>query len=144
MPMGFSRQEYWRGLPCPSPGDPPDPGIVPTSLMSPALTGGFLTTEPPGMCVCAQSFSRVQIFVIPWTVARQAPLSVGFSRQEYWSGVPFPPPRDLPGPGMEPQFLAPSALAGRFFTTGPPGEAFLYPFIYGWTLRLFTCLGYCK
>ena len=45
MPMGFSRQEYWRGLPCPSPGDPPDPGIVPISLMSPALACGFFTTR---------------------------------------------------------------------------------------------------
>ena len=41
-------------------------------------------------------------FATPWTVALQAPLSMGFSRQEYWSGLPFPPPGDLPGPGMEP------------------------------------------
>ena len=43
--MGFSRQEYWRGLPCPLPGDLPDPGIEPTPLMSPALAGGFFTTS---------------------------------------------------------------------------------------------------
>ena len=43
--MGFSRQEYWSGLPCPPPGDPPDPGIEPTSLIFPALTGGFFTTS---------------------------------------------------------------------------------------------------
>ena len=46
-------------------------------------------------------FSRVRLFVTPWTVARQAPLSMGFSRQEYWSGLPCPPPGDLPSPGME-------------------------------------------
>ena len=48
-----------------------------------------------------KSLSRVQLFVTPWTVAHQAPLSMGFSRQEYWSGLPFPSPRDLPDPGIE-------------------------------------------
>ena len=57
----------------------------------------------------------------PWTVAHQAPLSTGFPRQEYWSGLPFPSPGDLPNPGIEPS----SALAGRFFTVEPPGK-FLY------------------
>ena len=47
-------------------------------------------------------FSRVQLFATPWTVASQAPLSMGFPRQEFWSGLPFPPPEDLPGPGIEP------------------------------------------
>ena len=47
-------------------------------------------------------FSHVQLLVIPWTVAHQAPLSMGFSRQEYWSGLPCPPPGDLPDPGTEP------------------------------------------
>ena len=54
-----------------------------------------------------------------WTVAHQAPLSMGLSRQEYWSGLPFPPPRDLPDPGIDP---ASAALAGGFFTTKPPGK----------------------
>ena len=58
----------------------------------------------------------------PWTSARQAPLSMEFSRQEYWSGLPFPTPGDLPHPGIEPTPLASSALAGRFFTTEPPGK----------------------
>ena len=49
------------------------------------------------------TLSRVQLFVTPWTVACQAPLSMGFSRQEYWSGLPFPPPGDLPDPGTEPR-----------------------------------------
>ena len=47
--------------------------------------------------------SRVQLFATPWTVAYQAPLSMGFSRQEYWSGLPFPSPGDLPNPGIEPR-----------------------------------------
>ena len=55
----------------------------------------------------------------PWAVAHQAPLSMEFPKQEYWSVLPFPPPGDLPGPGMEP--MSP-ALVGRFFTTKPPGK----------------------
>ena len=62
----------------------------------------------------AQSLSRVHLFVTPWTVAHQAPLSMGLSQQEYWSGLSFPPPQDLSNPGIKPE--AP-ALAGRFFTT---------------------------
>ena len=68
------------------------------------------------------SFSRVQCFVTLWTVARQAPLSMGFSRQEYWSGLPFPSPGDLPDPGTDPTALLSPALAGTFFTTAPPGK----------------------
>ena len=69
-------------------------------------------------------FSRVQRFVTPWTVAHQAPLSMGFSRQEYWGELPCPPPGDLPDPGIEPKSLMPSALAGEFFTTGVTWEPF--------------------
>ena len=58
----------------------------------------------------------------PWTVARQAPLSMGFSRQEYWSGLPFPSPGDLLDPGTEPRALVSSALVGGFFTMEPPGK----------------------
>ena len=54
------------------------------------------------VCVCVQSLSCVQLFVTPWTVAHQALLSMGFSRQEYWSGLPFPSPGDLPDPGIKP------------------------------------------
>ena len=64
-------------------------------------------------------FSRVQLFVTPWTVAYQAPLSMGFSGEESWSGLPFPPLGDLPDPGIEP---ASFALAGGFFTSEPPGK----------------------
>ena len=64
------------------------------------------------ICVCVLScFSRVWLIVTLWTVARQAPLSVGFSRQEYWSGLPCPPPRDLPDPGMEP--MSHASCTGR-------------------------------
>ena len=62
--------------------------------------------------------SRVRLSVTPWTVARQAPLSMGFPRQEDWSGLPFPPPGDLPDPGVEPACLMSPVLAGGFFTTG--------------------------
>ena len=64
-----------------------------------------------------ESLSRVQLFATPWTVAYQAPLSMGFSRQEYWSGLPFPSPGDLPDPGIEPMSLMSPALADRFFIT---------------------------
>ena len=63
-----------------------------------------------------QMLNHVQLFVIPWTIAHQAPLSMGFSRQEYWSGLPFPLPGDLPNSGIKPASLT-SALAGKFFTT---------------------------
>ena len=56
-------------------------------------------------------------FETPWTVACQVPLSIRFSRQEYWGGLPFPSPGDLPGPGIKSL-----ALTGRFFTTEPPGK----------------------
>ena len=67
-------------------------------------------------------FSRVQLFATPWTVACQAPLSVGFSRQEYWSELLCPPPGDLSNPGIEPASVASPPLAGEFFTTVPSGK----------------------
>ena len=57
--MGFSRQEYWSGLPFPSPGDLPDPGIKPASPVSPALAGGFLTTEPPARDAHCEGYKQV-------------------------------------------------------------------------------------
>ena len=74
-------------------------------------------------CACTLScFSCVQLVVTPWTVARQAPLSMEFSRQEYWNGLPFPSPGDLPDLGIKPiSFISP-ALAGRFFTTSTTWE----------------------
>ena len=58
-------------------------------------------------------------FVTPWIVAHQSPLPMEFLKQEYWRGLPFPSPGDFPDPGIEP--VSP-ALAGRFFTTEPPGK----------------------
>ena len=86
-------------------------------------TGCFKTSireqlTPCHACVLSP-FSRVQLFDTPWTVARQAPLSMGFSRQEYWSGLLFPAPGDLPDPGIEPRS---PALTGRFFITLLPGK----------------------
>ena len=66
-----------------------------------------------------KSLSRVRLFGTPWTVAYQAPPSVGFSRQEYWSGLPFPSPGDLPNPGIEPR--SPALLADAL-PSEPPGE----------------------
>ena len=143
--MGFSRQEYWSGLPFPSPGDPPDPGIEVASLMSPASQVDSLLSKlpekphsvnaaaaaakslqscptlcdpidgsPPGSAfpeilqvrtlewvvisfsnawkwkVKVKLISRVRLLATPWTAAYQAPPSMGFSRQEYWSGAPLP------------------------------------------------------
>ena len=65
--------------------------------------------------VCFQLLSRVQLFVTPWTVAHQAPLSLEFFWQECWSGVPFPTPGDLPNLGIVPSSFASPALAHRFF-----------------------------
>ena len=66
--------------------------------------------------------SHVQLFVTPWTAAHKPPLSMEFSRQEYWSGLPFPTPEDLPYPGIEPASPVSPALAGGCFTTEPPGK----------------------
>ena len=62
-------------------------------------------------------FSHVQLFATLWIVTWQTPLSMGFSRQEYWGGLPFPTPGNLPEPQIEPMYLISPALAGGFFTT---------------------------
>ena len=69
-------------------------------------------------CHVVSHFSHILLFVILWTIAHQAPLFMGFSRQTYWSGLPFLPPGDLPDPGIEPTS---PALEGGFFTPEPPG-----------------------
>ena len=89
-------------------------------------------------CVCMLShFSHVQLCAILWTVACQAPLSMEFSRQEYWSGLPCPPPRALPNPGIKPMSLTSPALAGGFFTTSATWEAPFTCFYY------FMCKSIC-
>ena len=73
--------------------------------------------------MCAKLLQgHVRLFETLWTVAHQAPLSMGFSKHEYWSGLPFPPPEDLPDPGIEPASLMSPALAGGFFTTSATWE----------------------
>ena len=129
--MEFSRQEYWSGLPFPSPGDLLNPGI---ELRSPALQADSLPLSHQGSSKYLFSWSDWQIFfplffffrmilllfgqevvsnsfATPWTVTHQASLSMGFPRQEYWSGLPFPSPGDLP-----------------FSTTEPPGKPRLTTF----------------
>ena len=72
--------------------------------------------------MCAQSLCRVQLFATPWTVAYQVPLSMEFPSQEYEGELPFPPPGDLPDPGIEPASFEPSALSDGFFSTEPLGK----------------------
>ena len=123
----FSRPEYWSGLPCRSPGDLPNPGIEPRS---PALQEDASTAEPPGKPfkyyierkVEVKSLSRVRLFAIPGTAVYQASLSMGFSRQEYWSGLPFPSPGDLPDPGIDPRS---PALQADALPSEPPGNTTL-------------------
>ena len=74
------------------------------------------------MSPIACMLTHLQLSVTPWTVARQAPLSMGFSRQEFWSGLPFLTPGDLPDPGIGPMSTGSPPLAGRFFTAVPPGK----------------------
>ena len=76
----------------------------------------------PYSCVHAQLLSHTCLFATPWTVAPQAPLSVGFPRQEYCTGLPFPSPGIFSDPGIKPVSLASPTLAGEFFTTEPPGK----------------------
>ena len=78
-----------------------------------------------------------------WTEAYQAPLSMGCSRQELWSGLPCPPPRDLPHPGIEPMSPIAPASAGGFLTAGTPWEAHACICIYVYFFRFFSTVGYC-
>ena len=102
------------------------PVPAPPGLLLSGSWGLWCSMGYPGVTQCSSSLrwrclvlSRVRRLATPWTVAHQAPLSMGFSRQEYWSGLPCPPPGGLPDPGIAP---ASPALAGRFFTTEPPGK----------------------
>ena len=72
------------------------------------------------VCACVRCFSPVRLSVTPWTVDLQAPLSMGFSRQEYWSGLPCPPPGDLPNPGIKPRS---PAFQADSLPSVPPGKA---------------------
>ena len=88
--------------------------------------GAHSLTKEVCVCVCTRAlshFSRVQLFVTLWTVACQAPLSMGFPIQEYWSRLPFPSPGYLPDPGIEPTSFMSRALTGGFFATSATREA---------------------
>ena len=122
--LELSRQEHWSGLPFPSPGVLPDPGIKPRS---PTLQADTLPSEPPGkplstdiqkeiiLCGFLGEASRLRLFVTPWTVAHQDPLARGFFRQQYWSGSSFPTSGDLPDPGIKPRSLALQVDSLSFF-----------------------------
>ena len=87
---------------------------------------GWMGGEYGEGCACVLScFSRVLFCMTLWTVVSQAPLSMGFSRKEYWGGLPCPSPGDLPDPGIEPTSLMSPVLAGEFFTTSATGYALL-------------------
>ena len=83
------------------------------------LNKGLLITYYDWCYVPASRFSRVRLFATRWTVAHQAPLSMGFSRQEYWSGLPCPPSGDLPNPGIEP---GPPPSQMNSLLSEPPGK----------------------
>ena len=76
------------------------------------------------MCLVTQALSRVQLFETPWAVARQAPMPMELSRQEYWSGLPFPPPGDLPNPRIGPRF---PTLQVDSLPSEPLGKPGLFP-----------------
>ena len=80
------------------------------------------------VCVCVWSLNQLCMSLCDLvTLASQAPLSMEFSRQKYWSGLPFPTPKDLPEPGIEPASFVSPALAGRFYSTVPTGKPLLAP-----------------
>ena len=125
----FPRQEYWGGLPFPSPGDLPNPWIEPGLLHcrqilyllsrqgSPLICYVKLLTDfvfsMGQYCAHAQSLSHDWPFGTPWTVAHQALLSMGFSKQEYWSGSPFPPPGNFPDLEIKSACPTSPTMAGR-------------------------------
>ena len=90
-----------------------------------SLNSSVLSSHSSPLCMLSR-FSPVWLFATLWTVAHQALLSMGFSRQEYWSGFPCPPPGDLPDPGTEPISLMSPALADGFYTTSATWEALTY------------------
>ena len=94
-----------------------------------------------------RSVSCVQLFAISWTIVCQASLPMEFSRQKYWSRLPFSPPGDLPNPGIEPGSLESSALAREFFTTEPPGKPLTHHKIHCFsncTIQWFLAYSQCR
>ena len=151
--MGFSKQRYWSGLPFPPWGDLPDLGIEPGSPALPALPLCWATREAliykhfdfdiyvqfedvryeiysyitfhisGNIASLMLSCSLLSDSLTSWAVAHEAPLFMGYPRQEYWSGLPFPPPGNLPDPGIEWVF---SALQADSLPSEPSGKHFTY------------------
>ena len=96
-------------------------GVLLEKLLALSMTQ-FLGTKSERHQVVLSHFSHGRLFAILWAVTYQAPLSMGFSRQEYWSGLPCPPSGNLPDLGMEPTSLKSPALEGRFFSTSTTWE----------------------
>ena len=117
--------------------------------VNPVLGQENNSSASPRVCVRLLSCSVMSDSAAPWTVALQAPLSTGVSRQGYWSGLPFPSPGGLPHPGVEPESLSSPALADRFFTTSTAWEASasLWETLFSFSLRLLSpllCWGICS
>ena len=116
---------HWQAgsLPLEPPGKPQNRGTVIQNRLvdTEGEEGGRIERGAYACMRVLSRFSRVQLFATPWSVDDQTPLSMGFSRQEYWSGLPCPPPGDLPDPGIEPASLMSPASAGGFFTTSTTG-----------------------
>ena len=91
-------------------------------------------------CVHAHSVTQSSLFATPWTGAHHASPSMGFFKQEYWSGLPFPSPEELPDPETEPMSAACPALASRFFTMEPPGKPVIYIFMH---IHVYVCINTC-
>ena len=115
--MRFPREEHCSGLPFPSPGVLPDTGIKPVSS---ALAGRFFTAKPRGKpsywcclltSVVSGSSPPPELYSLPGSSVH------GILQEQYWSGLPFPSPGELPDPGIEPTSLTSLALAGGFFIT---------------------------
>ena len=94
------------------------------------LTCKIVNSSKSYGCVYGQSLSHILLFATPWTVAHQAPLSMGFSRQESWSGLPCPPPGDLPDPGIEPESPALQVDSLPLSHQGSPKHVIKVPYLY--------------
>ena len=114
--MTGQRLVFWKVAKRPTCGESRSPG------WGVLRTKSVTWKTPRDYHVCEFMLSCVRPFATLWIVARQAPLSMGFSRQEFWSGLPFPPWGDLPEPGIKPTSCVAPALAGRFFIVEPPGK----------------------
>ena len=119
VPYPFPSQTLWSSL-----------GICPPCWCESASVAVGSGSEQSGLTACPGHspakyvcmLSGIHLFATPWTVANQVPPSMGFSRQEHWSWLPFPSPGDLPHTGIKPAYPVAPALAGRFFATAPPGK----------------------